>query len=268
MSFKEVSKDGQPKNLYLHPREISEFIYRNLGVYLGFLSFQHNFQGLVDMLTHLKLLRTMEDEDIRMGYGMLVNEHTKKPIKTRLDREALNKLEQVWEKGGYLLTRLKQVNENFIDIEEEKYLYEYPEWELQEGFEEVTRMPSLFGLKSKDEVSSEVFLMRINEGVLEREAYRNQDPVQLCANGKLEYEKDGVLIPFFKTYADIENSTFFTEEVPRLYHDTMTSIAWRESLIWLNRLHVNIWKIGMELEAMDFMSPSKQTVKTKRIEEA
>src|SRR3990167_1164793 len=223
MSFKEVTKDGQPKNLYSHPREVSEFIFRQLGVYIGFLSFQHNFQWLVDLLTNLKLLRTMQEEDIRMGYGMLVNQHTGKLIKTKLDNEALEKLEQVWERGGYLLTRYKQVNESFIDIVEEQYLYEYPDWDLEEGFEEISRMPSLFGLKSKDEVSSEVVLMRINEGVPEREAYRFQDPVWLTESAKLEYEKDGVLHPYFKTYQDIENSTYLTQEVPRLYHDVMTS---------------------------------------------
>lgn len=267
MSFKEQTSDGQPKNLYFYPREIAELIYRDLGVFLGFLSFQHNFQALMGLLQHLKMLRTMEDEEIRMNYGLLVNEHTKKPIKTKLDRFALDKLEQVWERGGYLYTKYIQVNNNFIDIEREEYLYSYPDRPLDKS-EEIIRMPSLFGLKSKDEVSSEVYLMRINEAVPEREAYRYQDPVQLCENGKLEYEKDGVMMPFFKSYKDIENSTFLTQEVPRLYHDVMTSIAWRESLVWLNRLNVNLIAIARDLEIIDFSPQNKQVVKKKRIEEA
>ena len=110
MSFKEVTKDGQPKNLYEHPKDVAGLIYRGLGVFIGFLNFQHNFQALTDLLTLLKTIRTMEDEDIRMGYGLLVNEHVHKPIKTKLDREALSKLEQVWERGGYIYTKYIKVN--------------------------------------------------------------------------------------------------------------------------------------------------------------
>lgn len=268
MSFKQVTESGQPKNLYDHPRELPELIFRQLGVYIGFISFQHNFQGLTNLLMFLKLLRTIEDEDIRKDYKMLVNEHTKIPIKTKLDREALDRLEQVWERGGYLLTRYQNINENFVDIVEEKYLYSYPDWELTEN-EEISRIPSLFGLKAKDEVSSENFLIRINEGVPEREAYRNQDPRWLCENGHLEYESNGVIIPYFKNYNDILNSTFYTQEVPRLYHDLLTTIAWRESIKPLTILHANIWKMAQELESVDILGMAKkEMVKRVRMESA
>lgn len=263
MDFGELTSSGQPKNVYNHPRSVAELIYRILGVYIGFVSFQHNFQGLVDLLNHLKLLRSMEDEDIRKGYGMLVNEHTKIPIKTKLDRDLINKLEQVWERGGYLLTRYVQVDEGFIDIKEESYLFEYPDWELGD-MEDIQRMPALFSMKSKDEVSSDRFFMRINESVLEREAYRYHDPEWLCENGKLEKEKNGVLIPYFKTYDDIMKSTRTTQEVPRLYYDTMTTISWRKSLEYLNPLHVNVWAIAQELERIDYLSQSRQNI-AKRI---
>lgn len=266
MSFKEVTSDGQPKNVYSHPREVSELVYKQLGVYIGFVSFQHNFQGLTDLLINLKLLRTMEDEDKRMGYGMLVNEHTKQPIKTRLDRDSLERLEQVWERGGYLLTRYEKVSEDVTDIKEEFYLYEYPE-DLSDN-EEIQRMPALFSMKSKDEVSSENVLMRINEAVPEREAYRFQEPRSFCENAKLEYEENGVMIPFFKSVSDIENSPYWTMHVPRLYHDIMTSIAWRESLKWIGRLHVNLWRVGKDLEAIEFNNPSKNANVRKKIEGA
>ena len=267
MSFKQVTDSDQPKNLYNHPRELPELIFRQLGVYIGFISFQHNFQGLTNLLMFLKLLRTLEDEDIRMDYKMLINEHSKIPIKTKVDRETLNRLEQIWERGGYLLTRYHKVNENFTDIIAEEYHYSYPEYDPDT--EEVSRMPSLFGLKAKDEVSSESFLIRINEGVPEREAYRYQDPEWLCENGHLEKEKAGVIVPYFKTYDDILNSTYYTQEVPRLYHDTMTSIAWRESLKPLMMLHANIWKMAQELESVDVLGLAKnQLVKRIKMEAA
>ena len=268
MSFKEVTKDGQPRNVYDYPKDVSGLIYRGLGVFLGFLNFQHNFQALTDLLMLLKTIRTMEDEDIRMGYGLLVNEHTKKPIKVKLDRESLSRLEQVWERGGYIYTKYLQVNENFIDIQGVVYLFEYPNWKFDANMEEIQIMPSLFGLKSKDETTSESQLMRINEGVPERDAYRWHDPVWLCETCHLEYEKDGVIIPYFKTHQDIQRSPYYTQEVPRLYYDVMTSIAWRESLTWLTRLHVNLVAMAKDLEVIEFTSSNKQIVKTRRIEEA
>lgn len=259
MDFSEQSSSGQPKNIYNHPRSVAELIYRILGVYIGFVSFQHNFQGLVDLLNHLKFLRAMEDEDIRKGYGMLVNEHTGLPIKTKLDRELLNRLEQVWERGGYLLTKYVQVDETFVDISEEVYLYEYPKFELDD-FNVVSRIPALFSMKAKDEVSSERFLIRINEAVPVAEAFKNCDPEWLSENGKLEKERNGVIIPRFKTYEDILTSTNTIQEVPRIYHDIMTTIAWRESLTILNPLHVNVWRIAKDLEDTELLNQARQNI--------
>ena len=268
MSFKETTKDGQPRNVYDYPKDVSGLIYRGLGVFLGFLNFQHNFQALTDLLMLLKTMRTMEDEDIRMKYSLLVNEHTKTPIKTKLDRESLARLEQVWERGGYIYTKYLKVSPSFTDIQGVVYLFEYPNWDFDGDMEEVQIMPSLFGLKSKDETTSEGQLMRINEGVPERDAYRWHDPVWLCEICHLEYEKDGVIIPYFKTHLDIQRSPYWTQEVPRLYYDVMTSIAWRESLTWLTRLHVNLVAIAKELETVGLIGNQRSIVKTKRMEEA
>ena len=109
-------------------------------------------------------------------------------------------------------------------------------------------------MKSKDEVSSENFFMRIGGMVKDRDAYRWEDPRLLCENGHLEYEEKGVLKPFFKTTADILRSENFTMHVPRLYYDTMTTIGWREAKKWIDILRINYWKIAKEIEEIDFTS--------------
>ena len=237
----------QTNVVYDHPRDLADLIYRKLGVAEGFVSFQHKLQFLEALIDAIQVIQEAENA------GMCINENTKKPINTKLDRSTVNRLLQVWEKGGYLYTRYNKDTKNFIDIAGEYYLFEYPDWQLTE-LEEVARMPALFSLKSKDEISSEDFFMRINEAVLEREAYRWQDPIQLCENGHLEYEKNGILIPFFKTKQDIERSTNMTMHVPRLYYDVMTTIAWREAKRWVDKLRVNLWLMAQEMEELKFAS--------------
>lgn len=241
---------SQTNVLYDHPRDLADLIYRKLGVAEGFVSFQHKLQFLEALIDAIQVIQEAENA------GMCINENTKKPIKTKLDRKLVNKLLQVWEKGGYLYTKYRKNSRDWIDIESESYLLEPPDWKLSE-FEELARMPALFSLKSKDEISSEDFFMRINEAVPEREAYRWQDPIQLCENGQLEYEKNGMLIPFFKTHQDITNSTNFTMHVPRLYYDVMTTVAWREAKKWVDKLRVNLWLMAQELEELKFASDNE-----------
>lgn len=236
---------SQTNQLYDHPRDLADLIYRKLGVAEGFVSFQHKLQFLEALIDTIQIIQEAENA------GMCVNENTKQPIKTKLDRNVINKLLQVWEKGGYLYTKYSESSKNFIDIAYESYLFEFPDWKLTE-FEEIARMPALFSLKSKDEISSEDFFMRINEAVPEREAYRWQDPIQLCENGHLEYEKNGMLVPFFKTAYDIDHSTNLTMHVPRLYYDVMTTVAWREAKKWVDKIRINLWMIAKELEEIKF----------------
>ena len=239
----------QTNQLYDHPRDLADLIYRKLGVGEGFVSFQHKLQFLEVLIDTIQVIKQAELS------GMTVNEFTKKPIKTKLNMVAVNKFLHVWEKGGFLYTRYAEIDKNITDIIEDVYLFSYPDFKLND-FEEITRMPALFSLKSKDEVTSEDFFMRINEMIPEREAYRWHEPRLLCEVGQLEYEKNGILIPFFKTKEDIMQSPFYTMHVPRNYYDIYTSIAWREAKKWVDVVRINLWQMAKEMEEIDFKSMS------------
>ena len=237
----------QTNQLYDHPRDLADLIYRKLGVGEGFVSFQHKLQFLEVLIDTIQVIKQAELD------GMAINEFTKKPIKTKLNQSYIDSFLHVWEKGGYLYTRYANVGNEITDIVEDVYLFSYPDWELSD-LEEVTRMPALFSLKSKDEVTSEDFFMRINEMIPEREAYRWHDPKLLCEVGKLDYENNGVLTPFFKNKEDILTSTYYTMHVPRNYYDIYTSIAWREAKKWVDKIRINLWQMAKEMEEIDFKS--------------
>ena len=241
------SPHQQTNQLYDHPRDLADLIYRKLGVGEGFVSFQHKLQFLEVLIDTIQVIRQAELD------GMAINEFTKKPIKTKLNQNACEKLLHVWEKGGFLYTRYTNVSNNVTDIVEDVYLYYHPNWELTD-LEEITRMPALFSLKSKDEVTSEDFFMRINELIPEKEAYRWHDPKLLCEVGQLEYEINGVLIPFFKNKGDILASEFYTMHVPRDYYDIYTSISWREAKKWVDKIRTNLWQMAKEMEEIDLKS--------------
>ena len=254
------SYKSQTNELYDFPRDLADLIYRKLGVGEGFISFQHKLQFLEVLIDTVQVIRQAEND------GMSVNEFTKKPIATKLNQTACTKLLWVWERGGYLYTRYDKDKNNVSQIVEDVYLYEYPDWELDDIIEEITRMPALFSFKSKDEISSEDFFLRINEMVPEREAYRWHDPKLLCEMGKLDYEKNGVLIPFFKSRADIENSRYYKMHVPRNYYDTYTSIAWREAKKIVDVIRTNLWQMAKEMEEMNFEQSLEAEINDEELE--
>ena len=86
----------------------------------------------------------------------------------------------------------------------------------------------------------------------EREAYRWHEPRLLCEVGKLDYESNGVLIPFFKNKEEILASQYYTMHVPRNYYDIYTSIAWREAKKWVDIIRINLWQMAKEMEEIDF----------------
>ena len=74
----------QTNQLYDHPRDLADLIYRKLGVGEGFVSFQHKLQFLEVLIDTIQVIKQAEVA------GMTVNEFTKKPIKTKLNMQIVN----------------------------------------------------------------------------------------------------------------------------------------------------------------------------------
>lgn len=98
--------DKQPRSVYSHPSEVADQIFAKLGIIEGFLDFSHRFQFAENLMDCVSIIRNCENQ------GMLVNQFSHKPIQTHFDSGIIEKLEQIWFQGGYLLTEYVVQNQN------------------------------------------------------------------------------------------------------------------------------------------------------------
>ena len=219
--------------------EVADQIFAKLGIIEGFLDFSHRFQFAENLMDCVSIIRNCESQ------GMLVNQFSHKPIQTTFDLDIIEKLEQIWFVGGYLLTEYAVQNDNKYEKRME-YLFEYPD-NVNDG-DDIEQIPPLLGMKPKDEISGDSPLIRIGVAIPENIAYKNQDPTWLSESAGLKYEKNGNYYPYFETVGDIINSEHWTQDVSRSYYDITTTIIFRNWKVYGDIVRVLCWKIARELK--------------------
>ena len=229
--------------------EVADQIFAKLGIIEGFLDFSHRFQFAENLMDCVSTIRNCESQ------GMLVNQFSHKPIQTTFDLDIIEKLEQIWFVGGYLLTEYAVQNDNKYEKRME-YLFEYPD-NVNDG-DDIEQMPPLLGMKPKDEISGDSPLIRIGVAVPEKIAYANCDPTWLTESAGLKYEKNGSFYPYFETVGDILNSEHWTQSVSRSYYDITTTIIFRNWKVYGDIVRVLCWKIARELKTPELAIVSEK----------
>ena len=229
--------------------EVADQIFAKLGIIEGFLDFSHRFQFAENLMDCVSTIRNCESQ------GMLVNQFSHKPIQTTFDLDIIEKLEQIWFVGGYLLTEYAVQNDNKYEKRME-YLFEYPD-NVNDG-DDIEQIPPLLGMKPKDEISGDSPLIRIGVAVPEKIAYANCDPTWLTESAGLKYEKNGSFYPYFETVGDILNSEHWTQSVSRSYYDITTTIIFRNWKVYGDIVRVLCWKIARELKTPELAIVSEK----------
>ena len=231
--------DKQPRSVYTHPSEVSDQIFAKLGIIEGFLDFSHRFQFAENLMDCVSIIKNCENQ------GMLLNQFYHKPIQATLDSDIIEKLEQIWFVGGYLLTEYAVQNDNKYEKRME-FLFEYPD-EVSTD-DDIEQLPPLLGMKPKDEISGDTPLIRIGVAVPEKIAYAGCDPSWLSESAKLKYERNGNYYNYFETVGDILNSENWTQDVSRSYYDFTTTLLFRTWKVYGDQVRVMCWKIARELK--------------------
>lgn len=239
MSMKNNTKHAQ----YTFPNKIPLLIDEKLGMAEGFIDTMKKITFAENMYDLVKLLVVFERK------GECKNTLTGKPIKKRVDMDLVNKIEQIMTRGGYLRRTFIIENDNKHILKEE-YLYEYPE--VVYTNEDIELMPSLLGLKSKDELSGNEPLKRIAVAVPEKVAYANEDPTWLTETAKLQYLKNGVYYPYFETVGDIMNSEHWTKDVPLNYLDNTFNTVWQYFYDLIIEFRADAWIMARQMENIDY----------------
>lgn len=236
-------KQNQPHSLYTFPNKLAMIIYEKLGTAEGFVNFQHKLQFAENIMDLIELLGEFETQN------QCVNIFTGKPITVKLDRVIMQRMKQIWYRGGYLLINyIVQNDEKFIQWTD--YKFEYPEHDT--STQDVEQMPSLISLKAKDEVSSEKPLLRIGQKLPDRVVYKGQDPHWLTETAELKYTVGDKYYPYFESAQDILKSEHWTKDVPRDYYDDTASIAYH---FWYQHaivFRVNAWRMAKQMESIEF----------------
>ncbi len=216
-----IEESKQPRKNYTHSSSIDDEILANLGVIKGFEHFNHRFQRAENIMSMISWLHGCRDN------GLLINRHSKKPIKIFFKEDTLDKLNFIWKRSGFLLTqwvntKLPNSSSTIRHVLWTRFLHENPA--TLEKNQEVHRLPSLRNMKPRDLITSDTYLIRIAESIPVSLAFEGEDPIQLSKSGKMQYDYKGKIWDMFTDPDDINNSIDFTKHVSRNFFDQTTNI--------------------------------------------
>jgi hypothetical protein len=237
-------KQSGSHSQYTFPDKIPKLIDEKLGMAEGFIDTQKKITFAENIFDLMKLLLIFERK------GECKNNFSGKQIKKKIDQVNFGKTSQIFYNGGYLLSTYAIEHDNKYCTNEE-YLFEYPE-NFDPKTQTIEQLPSLIGLKSKDELSGNEPLKRIAQAVPEKVAYAGEDPTWLTEVALLKYEKNGVFYPYFNTIGDIKNSEHWTKDVPLNYLDNTFNTVWRYFEHYVNEFRADAWIMARQMTIMDF----------------
>lgn len=236
--------NNKAHSVYTFPNKIPGLIDEKLGMAEGFIDTMKKITFAENIVDLMKLLAVFERK------GECKNHFSGKLIKKKIDQDLMQKIDQIMNVGGYLLTTFAFDGIGNKYIRNEEYLFEFPD-EIADD-QEIEQLPALLGLKSKDELSGPEPLKRIAVAVPEKIAYRNEDPTWLSEVAKLKYEKNGKFYPYFETVGDIINSEHWTKDVPLNYLDNTFNTIWRFFYEYINEFRADAWIMAREMDGLDF----------------
>ena len=237
-----VRSSGQPHKLYTFSEKIDDIIFEKLGVAEGFIDFQHKLQFIDDMIDLAEMLIAWEGQTEEENE--LLNNFTGKPIPTKVDRKIIGFMKQIWYHGGYFLHEHLET-EDMDMVTKTWFCFSPPNY--NPSYQEIEPAPALVSMKARDSLSSSNILMRIGEPVPNKIAYKNEDPILLSKEAKLQYEVGGKIYDRYTKDEDIDNDIDFTKDVSRNYYDFTTSILWMAIKPFVDKFRKNAWKIAKEV---------------------
>ena len=220
----DTRESGQPRKLYSHPITFPDELINMLGIAEGFSAFQHRLQFAEQMMSTIDYTL----EGIRQKRH--VNKLTKKEANVNFDMMAIKKMRTLFHYGVQLAIIRDPYNPHIIV--ENKILYPFDEINSPMLMNcEKRRLPSIRNLFPRNDLSGKDWSVEIQEPVLCREAFENEDPATLSLQGGFVNKFSDGTMPRFSSHDDIENSNDSPYHVSKHYYNKVMNLLFDE---WRN----------------------------------
>lgn len=254
MSSVGLKSTGIPHSVYTYPLDVVIYLRDKLGVAEGQFDFAQPFKHAENTMDLIETVLEYEKQ------GLLTNDFSKTPCKTKLDQNSIDKMRQLWDKQTYLIITFDKMESTKKTLEEIVFVRPHPRHPRHDKCnlcihenQEYKELPSLSALKPREDQPLNRMLILIGEAVPEREAYEGEDPQQLTDIGGCYYDRGfGVKQPWFTSQEDIQNSPNYTKRVGQNYYDNTRKRLYKKWKKLSIILKVNIVTLAKEIQGFDY----------------
>ena len=232
-------ESGQPTKTYSHPITFADDLFSRLGVAEGFSAFQHRLQYAEQIMIALDFAL----EGIKQGRH--INKITKKEAKVILDEVAVKKMQCLFRHGVNLAIFRNPFAPH--EISENKIIYPF---DKPPRNCELRRLPSMRNLFPRDALTQkQSWSVEIQEPVLVRHAFENEDPATLSLQGGFVDKFSDGTMPKFRSYDEIEGSVDYTYHVSKNYYNKVLGTVFTEWYEQSKIVHTNLNVLIEELRS-------------------
>lgn len=234
---------GQPTKTYSHPITFAEELIQRLGVAEGFEAFQHRLQYAEQVMIVIDFAL----EGIKQRRH--VNKITRKEAKVTIDLDVVKKMKYIFWNGVHLAIFRNPFSPH--EISENKIIYPY---EKPPRNCEIRNLPSMRNLFPRNELSGKNWWVAIQEPVLVRHAFENEDPATLSLQGGFVDKFSDGTMPKFRSYDEIESSVDYTYHVSQNYYNKVLGTLFTEWFRYSVQVHTQLSVLVEELRSFGFDS--------------
>jgi len=236
-------ESGQPTKTYAHPITFADELIARLGIAEGFSAFQHRLQYAEQVMIVIEFAL----QGIKQGRH--INKITRKEAKVTIDMDLVKKMKYLFWNGVKLAIFRNPFSPH--EISENKIIYPY---EKPPRNCEIRNLPSMRNLFPRNELSGKNWWVAIQEPVLVRHAFENEDPATLSLQGGFVDKFSDGTMPKFRSYDEIESSVDYTYHVSQNYYNKVLGTLFTEWFRYSVQVHTQLSILIEELRSFGYES--------------
>lgn len=232
-------ESDEPKSVYDHPIQFAQYMRRMMGLIQSYKGHDHFFvagQNSVNLYEEI-IEAERQGELVRM-----IGQGEKEKLKSTLDRDALQKLHQIWSKTAWLVVKYNPKSPERVS---ERYItYEKPE---EKQLQEIIDLPQLQNLNPLNSPKDEDTFIRIRQKVPAKYAFQGLDYETVTIQGKYFTKFVDKTEPKFRNPSELKSKNILVAYVGRFYWEQTLGIMKKEFNRWNNVLFINVHRIIKEM---------------------
>ncbi len=229
----------QPKSVLWHSANPVDFLKQNMGMIQANSLYNNQFLQASEVWKFVNQVQELIKQDII---------DLRKKSELKLDENAINKLDRIYNGGCYLVTHY--ADEYHWNIDSWTFVYEKP---TNVSPDDIQELPSMKSLNPTKTIDSKDWSINIRASIPFKYAFAGYDYATVIQQGNFIQKFNDGIVPRFEE-SDLQSLHLSTHDVSRKYYNTTIEVLMKRWLQQWTILFANIHKIIEHLERGTFES--------------